>query len=450
MGRTLACAVLLALELLQIVCCSGLAVESHSKSEANSALVPPSTMSVSSGRDLNDITDSDKTMAGLGGLMTMALVGIITKLYGDKNVRQDLYGSSVNRRDGQHGQRHHHHHSSHSNYVDRINSFETKIKRNLQSSAQGARNLAKNGLRRSGNAVISTARVATNGIRNLVRGAQRVARKTTLGVTNIGRLAHRGVARVGHGITRMGRVSTNGLSRMSHAAAKGVFGFGRLYTRQMGKIGALTARRIGNIGSNYRRGLQRFGSGFHRGLSRIGGSYRRGISRMGNVASQATSSISHVASESVSRIGELASDSAQQLGGLATNIVEVAANVPRRVVEVAKEKKVRDCLLQTICYASTPLLSQSPEQIRERRSLIQSLPKEDGRAVTSVNKDLILEDDSLKRKDGAALTIDDCEVFKCPVASIGRQAYGVMSRFGEAGQEIVKKRSISGSSSSNH
>lgn len=83
-------------------------------------------------------------------------------------------------------------------------------------------------------------------------------------------------------------------------------------------------------------------------------------------------------------------------------------------------------------------------------SLIQSLPKEDGRAVTSVNKDLILEDDSLKRKDGAALTIDDCEVFKCPVASIGRQAYGVMSRFGEAGQEIVKKRSISGSSSSNH
>ncbi|TRY71015.1 hypothetical protein TCAL_08708 [Tigriopus californicus] len=445
MGRTTSCVVLVAVELLHIVCCLGLAMESPSKAVGKSVPVDSSAMSVSSGRDLSDFSDSDKTMAGLGGLMTMALVGIITKLYGDKNVRQDLYGSSVNRRDGQPGHPHPH---PQSNYVNRINHFESNIKRNLQSSAQGARNIAKNGLRRSGNAVINTAKVARNGIRNLVRGAQRVARKTTLGVTNIGRLAHRGVARVGHGITRMGRVSTRGLSRMSHAAAQGVFGFGRLYTRQMGKIGSITARSIGNIGSNYKRGLKRFGSGFSRGLSRIGGSYRRGISRMGSAASQATNSISHVASESVSRIGELASDSAQHLGGLATNIVEVAANVPRRVVEVAKEKKVRDCLLQTICYASTPLLSPRPEQIRQRRSLIQSLPKEDGRAVTSVNKDLILDDDSLKRKDGAALTIDDCEVFKCPVASIGRQAFGVMSRFGKPGQEIVNKRSMSGSSPS--
>eukprot|EP00095_Tigriopus_kingsejongensis_P008203 maker-scaffold895_size84271-snap-gene-0.35 protein:Tk08203 transcript:maker-scaffold895_size84271-snap-gene-0.35-mRNA-1 annotation:"hypothetical protein LOTGIDRAFT_142487" len=391
---------------------------------------PKSELSASSSspgeaRDFNALSDSDTSLAGLSGLMSMALVGIVTSLYGNKNIRNDLYSSSVNRRDG-------HSHRPTSKYVNRIQNFESSMSNNLRASARGARRWARKGLRRSGEAVVSTVSVAGNGIRNLVLGARQVARSTHQGVRNVGYLAHRGVSRMGNGIARAGRVSTLGMSRVGSAARRGLSGFGRAYANTIARLGSVTARKIGNMGSTYRRGWNRFGHGMSRGLSRMGHNYRRGISRMGSAASQATSRIGSAASEGVSRIGELASDSAHQLGGLATNIVEVAANVPQKVVAVAKEKKVRDCLMQTICYASIPLMAQSPEQVRQRRSLVESLQKsEDGRASTLVNQDLILEDDSLKRKDGAALAIDDCEVFKCPMASIGRQAYGVMSRFGE-------------------
>jgi hypothetical protein len=85
------------------------------------------------------------------------------------------------------------------------------------------------------------------------------------------------------------------------------------------------------------------------------------------VASGIPSQIGNVATHSVSRIGELASEGAQQLGGIATDLVDVATVIPRSVAAVAKEKKVQDCLLQTICYASAPFLGQHNQVRRIKR-----------------------------------------------------------------------------------
>lgn len=94
---------------------------------------------------------------------------------------------------------------------------------------------------------------------------------------------------------------------------------------------------------------------------------------MGNAAHHATSRLGVAASDGVTRIGDMASTGAQQLGGLASGLAEAASEVPmgvaRSVAAVAKEKKVQDCLLQTICYVTTPHVERNELAKKRRRYL---------------------------------------------------------------------------------
>ena len=139
---------------------------------------------------------------------------------------------------------------------------------------------------------------------------------------------------------------------MGSAARQGLWNAGSAYSRTANNLKYAARSGLNRVGTSYNRGWQKLGSG----ISRIGSAYMDGLSRVGAVASDIPSQLGSVASSSVNRIGEFASEGAQQLGGIATDIVDVATVIPRGVAAVAKEKKVQDCLLQTICYASTPFL----------------------------------------------------------------------------------------------
>ena len=75
---------------------------------------------------------------------------------------------------------------------------------------------------------------------------------------------------------------------------------------------------------------------------------------MGVAAGESVAHLGH----SVSRIGALASDGAGAVAQVASGLADAAGAVPRSVMAVAKERKVRDCLLQALCYASSPLAAR--------------------------------------------------------------------------------------------
>ncbi len=90
---------------------------------------------------------------------------------------------------------------------------------------------------------------------------------------------------------------------------------------------------------------------------------------MGSAAGAAGNSVAHYASQGVNRLGVAAQGGAEMAAGVAAGVASVAKGVasaagavPRSVAAVVQERTVRDCLLQALCYAS------SPAGIRERRS----------------------------------------------------------------------------------
>ncbi len=253
-------------------------------------------------------------LAGLGTLLTLGLIGASLALYSPAVRRR-----SSNRRSDDL--------SPAEEYAERIDEFEDKLTQNLgQSARQATRRVAhgvRGGLRRLG----LLGRLGARAFTSVKSGVDTAARMAQYGIKAARRMARTGVARIGVGIARAGRASRNRLGRVGYALNSG---FGRI------------------------------GSAYSRGLRRVGTAARMGVDRMGTVAS-----------EGVSRIGEMASDSAQAVGGLATDLVDVAAVVPRGVMAAAKEKKVRDCLLQTLCYVSTPLVN--PEAASRHRRCVRTL-----------------------------------------------------------------------------
>ncbi|QQP36902.1 Uncharacterized protein FKW44_022137, partial [Caligus rogercresseyi] len=73
----------------------------------------------------------------------------------------------------------------------------------------------------------------------------------------------------------------------------------------------------------------------------------------------------HSTSFGLSRIGGLAASSA-------IAIFNTALNVPLSLAVAAKERAVQDCLIQTVCYISTPILT-SRRRRRRKRYLVHDL-----------------------------------------------------------------------------
>ena len=81
--------------------------------------------------------------------------------------------------------------------------------------------------------------------------------------------------------------------------------------------------------------------------------------------------------DAVNRLGELASHGAATIGGLATDVSDAALAVPKSISEaalavpkslsnVANDKKMRDCLLQAMCYISTPFIDPNSNYVKRR------------------------------------------------------------------------------------
>ena len=94
--------------------------------------------------------------------------------------------------------------------------------------------------------------------------------------------------------------------------------------------------------------------------------YSRGVARMGTAANKGIS-LGDIASDGVSRLGELATQSAETMGQLASDVSDVALAVPKSITNVAKDQKMRDCLLQAMCYVSTGFIDPNSNYVRRKR-----------------------------------------------------------------------------------
>jgi len=79
-----------------------------------------------------------------------------------------------------------------------------------------------------------------------------------------------------------------------------------------------------------------------------------------------------------------------------------------------------------MCYISTPYLDTNSVK-RRKRSL---LPDKDKLHELGVERAFRMEpgEDEAEARQALSRLMDDCEVFKCQVASFGRQAYDGWSR----------------------
>ena len=155
-------------------------------------------------------------------------------------------------------------------------------------------------------------------------------------------------------------------SNVPGAALRGLIKVGRSYVRGLDR-----ARK------NAVNGLRRFGTTYKRGISRIGNTashlasaYTRGVARMGSAAK---TSLSDVASDGVSRLGQLASDGVATIGDLATDVADVAVAVPKSLGNVVQDKKMRDCVLQAMCYISTPFIDPNSNYVKRKYVISQAL-----------------------------------------------------------------------------
>ena len=103
----------------------------------------------------------------------------------------------------------------------------------------------------------------------------------------------------------------------------------------------------------------------------------RGVKRMGQASSDNTGRLTDWSSDAVNRLGELASHGAATIGGLATQASDVALAVPTAISDAAlavpkslstfsNDKKMRDCLLQAMCYISTPFIDPNSNYLKRR------------------------------------------------------------------------------------
>lgn len=286
-------------------------------------------------------------------------------------------------------------------YAQRVNDFENRVYGQFASTlgrigsrARKVTGVVSNTLRRTGLKGVDAMRAGARSIRRMTSAADRslrgIARTTSRGLRRISASMKNRVG-ASNPIERMGSVGTN----VGTAAIRGLYKVSKAYITGLNRAGKTAVNGLRKVGNTYARGMSRVGHV----ASGLAGAYRRGVARMGTAASRV--SLSSVAADGVSRLGQIASDGAATIGGLATKV----ADVPKRLTSVAKDKKMRDCLLQAMCYVSTRFVRDHPNDVRRRRrsSNIPELPS-----------------NNLQR--------EDCEEFKCEVVSLGRKAYELVSK----------------------
>ena len=81
--------------------------------------------------------------------------------------------------------------------------------------------------------------------------------------------------------------------------------------------------------------------------------------------------------DAVNRLGELASHGAATIGDTLSEVGDAAMAVPKSIGDaamavpkslsnVANDKKMRDCLLQAMCYISTPFIDPNSNYVKRR------------------------------------------------------------------------------------
>lgn len=331
---------------------------------------------------------------GLAGLLTMGLMGGAMALYAPK--RQDLQVD----RSG-------YYEDPALSYAQRIKSFDDRIANGISrgvhrftSGAKKATRRIKNSMRRAGQRSLNVIHRGANAMGRMAHAADRSMR-------GFARTASRGLRRIS---SRLGRAGASATHRMGEttvsipvAAMRGLYKVSNAYGKGIARASGVALDGLVRAGKTYKRGI----TGVGRLASGLAGAYSRGVSRIGSAAKDS-------AYYGVDRLGELASQGAATIGGLATDTVDRAFALPKSLSNVAKDKKMRDCLLQAMCYISTPFIDPNSNYVK--------------RSVSSqeyVKSDIIPD---LSEDESAMLKMEDCEAFKCEVVSLGRQAYDLVAK----------------------
>jgi len=272
-------------------------------------------------------------------------------------------------------------------------------------------NLARSRLRRTGRNMIHAAARAGNSIRS---NARNMVVGTRSKMQQMGRNARSNMRRVGLGVRRMADRASSGGAKFRHNIVQ----TGR-HVVSVARSGARDARnRVSKLRRNLRRvgtaisdrvslASRRLSSGIYRRLRRRRDyNYQRLYDNLYDGVARIGSAVATGAQSSVDRIG-------------------VAARLlPDGIAYVAKEKSIQDCLLQTMCYISTPYL-ESNNVKRRKRSPEEEVSGNEYLHQLGVDRAFHLEgsEDESEARRAISRLMDDCEVFKCQVASLGRNAY---------------------------
>ena len=285
---------------------------------------------------------------GLAGLLTMGLMGGAMALYAPKRQNQDV---KVDRSG--------YYEDPALTYAQRIKSFDDRlangISRGVHRFSNGARKATRrirNGLRRAGQRSLNVLHRGASSMSRMAHAADRSMR-------GFARTASRGLRRIS---SRLGRAGHSGIERMGEttvsipvAAMRGLYKVGNAYAKGVSRAGGVALDGLVRAGKTYKRGI----TGVGRLASGLAGAYTRGVSRIGSAAKVS-------AYDGVNRLGELASQGAATIGGLATDTVDRAFALPKSLSSVAKDKKMRDCLLQAMCYISTPFIDPNSNYVKRR------------------------------------------------------------------------------------
>jgi len=367
-----------------------------------------------------DLNTRHEVTNGLTSLFTLGLLGGGLALY-SPNKRKDFVGSpaSVDRQGYYDG---YYDYYPQLSYAQRVKSVENRISGRLLGGLRGTLNNARKVSSRIRGAARRTGQRSLNVLRRAGGAVGRMASATDRNLRGLARTANRGLRRIG---AKLSRTGTGSIERMGSAgsnagvaAIRGLYKVSRAYANGFEKATKNAYNGLSNVGRTYKRGFSRVGSN----IAGLANAYSRGVKRMGQASSDNTGRLTDWSSDAVNRLGELASHGAATIGGLATQASDVALAVPTAISDAAlavpkslstfsNDKKMRDCLLQAMCYISTPFIDPNSNYVKR-----------------SAEDDEVLMDLAQELNDGTPVRMEDCEAFKCEVVKYGKQAYEIVSK----------------------
>jgi len=355
---------------------------------------------------------------GLTSLFTLGLLGGGLALY-SPNKRKDFVGqpASVDRQgyyasDNQYYE----YYPEQLSYAQRVNQFENKVSGRLLDSLRGSLNRVRKVSSRIRGAARRTGQRSMNVLRRAGGAMGRLAKATDRNLRGLARTAHRGFRRIGSKIGRAGSIERMGdtTSSVGVNAIRGLYKVSKAYANSWNKATNTAYSGLSDVGRTYQRGFSRVGSN----LGALANAYSRGVKRMGEVSYDPSGPVT----DAVNRLGELASHGAATIGDTLSEVGDAAMAVPKSIGNAAlavpkslsnfaDDKKMRDCLLQAMCYISTPFIDPNSNYVKR-----------------SAEDDDVLMDLAQELNDGTAVRMEDCEAFKCEVVSYGKQAYEIVAK----------------------